>query len=549
MYIWKARSNDKGGDDDGKEYQLNDQNHQRDGKNNIFYPRIKDKERMFGMFGGKQVHPMMKLKTIILLIMMILPVLIDARLGKLEVKGNAMLNIEKSFEIYIDNQKVTIKKDYTFEICDLQDRAEKVIITTYGTPLENYDCTIELIAISEIEIKLICTPKAQDKNIPYSTQNEFPYDNKMKNTVTQKETNHGTVEKIKSISKGQKIEVSKAFEALDNNLYNVSLSAGDTLVVIDEEFDFIEVKKETDGQHLYIEKADIEKNLKLINGEKSKKTLEVKNIDAIKYKQMKPEKQFVSKQKSGRVEIWFSRNDKQFGYIKPDEGGENIWVHKNYIVDGHQDLKKNDLVTYNVGQSASGDGKYFAKNVRVYAYGNIRNRLFDQYNPLETKHLSSGLSTEITKTQRSDDLKQVETSKNIKGWLINTPKKNFINIKKDWVIKAHNTFISKNDYQLLHWKIKNEIIKGQEYELDRMDKYPIFKKDDYTEHDLKIFVLKKKNASEYISVFQNEVFKDTGELSENFQEVITDTENFQTIRSDSEELYRDNEQLSPKKMI
>jgi cold shock protein len=51
---------------------------------------------------------------------------------------------------------------------------------------------------------------------------------------------------------------------------------------------------------------------------------------------------------------WFSQ-DKGYGFITPDEGGENIFVHFSAIQgSGFKSLEEGEKVTYEVGQGQKG---------------------------------------------------------------------------------------------------------------------------------------------------------------------------------------------------
>jgi cold shock protein len=51
---------------------------------------------------------------------------------------------------------------------------------------------------------------------------------------------------------------------------------------------------------------------------------------------------------------WFNA-DKGFGFIQPDEGGEDLFVHFSAIVaDGYKSLDENQKVSFNVGQGQKG---------------------------------------------------------------------------------------------------------------------------------------------------------------------------------------------------
>jgi CspA family cold shock protein len=57
--------------------------------------------------------------------------------------------------------------------------------------------------------------------------------------------------------------------------------------------------------------------------------------------------------KTGTVK-WFS-NEKGFGFIVPEEGGEDLFVHFSEINgDGFRTLEENDRVEFTVGQTEKG---------------------------------------------------------------------------------------------------------------------------------------------------------------------------------------------------
>ena len=51
---------------------------------------------------------------------------------------------------------------------------------------------------------------------------------------------------------------------------------------------------------------------------------------------------------------WFD-NKKGYGFITPEEGGKDLFVHiNNILMDGYKTLSDNQLVDYEIGESDKG---------------------------------------------------------------------------------------------------------------------------------------------------------------------------------------------------
>jgi CspA family cold shock protein len=64
----------------------------------------------------------------------------------------------------------------------------------------------------------------------------------------------------------------------------------------------------------------------------------------------------------GTIRNWISH--KGFGFIRPDSGGTDVFVHINEVDDSRDQLTPGDVVEFEVGTSER-SGRVCAKNVRV----------------------------------------------------------------------------------------------------------------------------------------------------------------------------------------
>ena len=66
----------------------------------------------------------------------------------------------------------------------------------------------------------------------------------------------------------------------------------------------------------------------------------------------------------GTITKWF--DVRGFGFIRPDEGGDDVFVHINGVLDGVDVLVQGTRVSYEIAEDAR-SGRTRAVNVRIVA--------------------------------------------------------------------------------------------------------------------------------------------------------------------------------------
>ncbi len=88
---------------------------------------------------------------------------------------------------------------------------------------------------------------------------------------------------------------------------------------------------------------------------------------------------------TGTVE--FFKDDKGFGFIRPDNGGKDVFVHHSVInMDGFKTLKRGEKVEFEIVEDAKGPR---ASNVRK-AGGATQQSGGSQYNAADTNQTPGG---------------------------------------------------------------------------------------------------------------------------------------------------------------
>lgn len=64
---------------------------------------------------------------------------------------------------------------------------------------------------------------------------------------------------------------------------------------------------------------------------------------------------------SGVVKYW--NEEKRYGFVKPEKGGEDLFFHAQFIVPHGTILARNDKVVFE--RAKNKDGKWQARNVRA----------------------------------------------------------------------------------------------------------------------------------------------------------------------------------------
>lgn len=68
---------------------------------------------------------------------------------------------------------------------------------------------------------------------------------------------------------------------------------------------------------------------------------------------------------------WFN-NAKGFGFVRPETGGDDLFVHFSYInMDGYRSLRAGQQVSYDL-QAA--DGGFHAVNIRILSHTAVKDR-------------------------------------------------------------------------------------------------------------------------------------------------------------------------------
>jgi CspA family cold shock protein len=87
---------------------------------------------------------------------------------------------------------------------------------------------------------------------------------------------------------------------------------------------------------------------------------------------------------TGKVK-WFN-NAKGYGFIRPDNGGDDLFVHYSYInMDGYKTLKAGQEISYDEREAPKGQHAVNIREVNATADSNYQINLVDIEKPTKTR--------------------------------------------------------------------------------------------------------------------------------------------------------------------